>query len=166
MSAPRIDTRPGPARPESPVALTVASLMHTDVVTVPARASIRELAALLHRQRISGVPVLDEDGTVVGTASVTDLMWLSDLIAPDRADPEARARTRELDERTVREIMTPDVFGLGPDATVGELARFFTRTGLHRALVLDGDRLVGIVSITDLLGLAAARHGEPEVVES
>lgn len=166
MSAGRTETSPGAARPQRADPRTVAALMHTDVVTVSPAASIRELATLLHRHRISGVPVLDDDGTVVGTASVTDLMWLSELIAPARTDPEARARRRELDERTVRDIMTPDVFGVGPDATVGELARFFTRTGLHRALVMDGGRLVGIASVTDLLGLAAEQPTAPDVADA
>lgn len=166
MSAARMEVRPGDSRPERADPHTVAALMRSDVVTVSPAASIRELATLLHRHRISGVPVVDEDGTVVGMASVTDLMWLSDLIAPDRTDPEARARRRELDQRTVRDIMTPDVFGVGPEATVGELGRFFVRTGLHRALVLDGGRLVGIASVTDLLGLVAERPREPEVADA
>jgi CBS-domain-containing membrane protein len=162
MSAARMEA----ARSQRTDPRTVADLMHTDVVTLSPAASIRELATLLYRHRISGVPVVDDDGTVVGTASVTDLIWLSDLIAPDRSDPEARVRRRELDERTVRDIMTPDVFGVGPDATVGELGRFFIRTGLHRALVLDGGRLVGIASVTDLLGLVVERPREPNVSDA
>jgi CBS domain-containing protein len=48
------------------------------------------------------------------------------------------------------------VFGVPPEASVGELLDFFARTGLHRALVLEGGRVVGIVTTTDLLELIAA----------
>ncbi len=129
--------------------------MHRGVVSVSPSASIRELAQLLRRHAISGVPVVGQGGAVVGMVSVTDLMWLSDWLTPDDADPDARARARELDERTVRDIMTPDVFGVEPGASLAELGRFFARTGLRRAVVLKNGELAGIVSVTDLLGLIA-----------
>jgi CBS-domain-containing membrane protein len=129
--------------------------MSDTVVTISADASIRDFVGLLREHGVSGVPVVDEVDTVVGTASVTDLLWLSDLIVPDAADRDARLRARELDEGAVRDIMTPDVFGVEPTASLTDLGRFFTRTGLHRALVLDKGRLVGIVSVTDLVGLIA-----------
>ncbi|MBX6364285.1 MAG: CBS domain-containing protein, partial [Gemmatimonadetes bacterium] len=58
-------------------------------------------------------------------------------------------------EPTARDVMTPDVFGVAPSATVPELVAFLVRSGVHRALVLDGTRLVGIVSVTDLLPVIA-----------
>ena len=134
---------------------TVADLMSPEVVTVSPNASLRAFARLLRRNRISGAPVVDETGRALGMASVSDLVWLCDLIAPEESDPDAAKRRRELDTRTVHEIMTPDVFGVGPEAGLAELARFFVRTGLHRALVLDDGRVVGVVSVVDLLGLAA-----------
>ena len=51
--------------------------------------------------------------------------------------------------------MTPDVFGVEPDATIAELAAFFARTGLGRAPVLEDGKLVGIVSVIDLLTILA-----------
>lgn len=71
-----------------------------------------------------------------------------------------------LDERTVRDIMTPDVFGVGPQATLAELGQFFRRNELHRASVLDGGRWVGIFSVTDLLGLVADQPMGTEVAEA
>jgi CBS domain-containing protein len=59
----------------------------------------------------------------------------------------------------VREIMMPATFRVREEATAVELARFLTRAGIHRALVMDGPILRGIVTTTDLVRLVA---GEPE----
>lgn len=135
---------------------TVADLMQEEVVTISPDASVRELAALLSRTGVSGVPVVNDDGRVIGTVSVTDILWLSDRLLPflggGGGEPRARAAG---DLGTVREIMTPDVFGLEPTASLEELLEFFSRTGLHRAPVVEGRELVGIVSASDLLELIA-----------
>lgn len=133
----------------------VEDLMRRDVVTVPPSASVVELIRLLRRYRVSGVPVVDAHGAVVGTVSVSDLAWLTDSVTVD--GPDASVGAEELGRRTVAEVMTPDVFGVEPQATLGELARFFAKTGLRRAMVLRGGRLFGIVSVIDLLALLADR---------
>jgi CBS domain-containing protein len=127
----------------------VGDLMRTTVVTVSPTASIPELVRLLKEHGISGAPVVSDDGTVVGTVSVSDLVWLCDEYAG--ATPERRSGTGTPGLRTVRDVMTPDVFGVTSGGSLAELARFFSRTGLRRAMVLDGARLAGLVSATDLL---------------
>jgi CBS-domain-containing membrane protein len=139
----------------APVPSTVADLMRRDVVTVSPAASIRELAALLRSAGVSGVPVVEE-GRVVGTVSVTDVMWLGDARSLFEGDAAQRAAAaRRLSERTVRQVMTADVFGLQPEASLAELAAFFARSGLGRAIIQKEGKLLGIVSVTDLLGLIA-----------
>ena len=132
------------------ISSTVSDLMQTDVMGISPTASLRQLAGLLWRTGISGAPVVNDEGTVVGTVGISDLTWVAGLFAEDGVDPTAAG---ELDERTVRDIMTPDVFGVGPGASLAELADFFARTGLRRAVVLKDGQLAGIVSVTDLLGL-------------
>lgn len=136
---------------------TVADLMRRDVVSVGPSLSLRELALLLRRRAVSGAPVVDESGAVIGTVSVSDLIWESDTLPLEHPDPLGRV-TADWDRRTVADVMTPDVFGVERDASLVELARFFARTGLRRAIVLDDDgALVGIVSAIDLLGAVAER---------
>lgn len=60
-----------------------------------------------------------------------------------------------VDEVTVRDIMTPVIFHVHPNATVAELARFLLRGKIHRALVMDGGKLVGIVTAFDVLRAVA-----------
>lgn len=141
---------------------TVADLMRRKVVTVSPSATVRELVDLLRTEGISGVPVVDQDGKVVGTVSSSDLMWLSDWLAGEEDDSgEGRARTaQQLAVKHVSDVMTPDVFGVAPDASVEELARFFARTGVGRAVVLERDKLVGIVSVIDLFALIADQAGQ------
>jgi CBS domain-containing membrane protein len=147
---------------------TVAELMRRDVVTVSPSATVHELIDLLRENRISGVPVVEGEHQLVGTVSVSDLMWLSDWLMggePDLAADRERA-ARHLEERTVRDVMTPDIFGVQPDASLEQLAEYFSRTGLRRAIVVDRGRLVGIVSVVDLLGLIANRSGDGEEGEA
>lgn len=135
--------------------MTVADLMRRDVVSIPRSASLKELTRLLRRHEVSGAPVVDEDGSVVGTVSVSDLIWQSDTMP---LDDDALERTgADWAGRTVEEVMTPDVFGVAPDASLAELAAFFARTGLRRAIVLEEGEVVGIVSALDLLGTIADR---------
>lgn len=130
--------------------------MRQPVVTVSPTAPLRELISLFRRSGVSGVPVVDIQGAVLGTVSVSDLLWLSDRLTAAREDGSSLARAaRELDRTTVRDVMTPDVFGVEPQASIAEVGAFFARTGLGRAVVLDEGKIVGIVSVIDLLGLIA-----------
>jgi CBS domain-containing protein len=128
---------------------TVADLMTAHVVSIATDASIWELASLLARERISAVPVVDGAGRAVGVASASDLLWVCDrLLEPESGMAGGPS--------TVGEVMTPDVFSVEPAMTLRALCRFFQRAGVHRAVVLEEGRLVGVVSLTDLLGYVAA----------
>jgi len=133
---------------------TAADLMTRDVATVTPDASIRELAELMHDHRVHGVPVV-EDGRVVGVVSSSDVLWFAERVDRPEPAPPDYDPWDHLDEFRVRDIMTADYFGVSPSATLDELRRFFERTGVHRALVLDGESLVGIVSLSDLIGAIA-----------
>jgi CBS-domain-containing membrane protein len=133
--------------------------MRRDVVTISPSASIRDLVRLLRQHEISGVPVVEE-GRLVGNVSMSDVVWLSDARSLFEGTPAERTRAaKRLDERTVREIMSASVFGVGPDATLAELVTFFARGALGRAIVQRDGVLLGLVSATDLIELIAAQPG-------
>jgi CBS domain-containing protein len=71
---------------------TVADLMQTDVVTIRPEATIVELAALLRREGISAVPVVEAPGRPIGIASASDLLWICESLL-DPAPTEWRPRT-------------------------------------------------------------------------
>lgn len=154
--------------------LAVRDIMRRHVVTASPDYSLRALAEILDREGISGLPVVADDGEVVGVVSMTDMVrflaengttsgeaagyfelpegppWFPDLL------PEEPGTT--LEEHTVAEIMMPARFTVRPDTSVSDLARFLLRAGIHRALVFDGQRLAGIVTTVDVLRAVAGEE--------
>jgi CBS domain-containing protein len=116
-------------------AKTVKDIMTTRVVTVKPSTPIADAARLLVRRKISGVPVVDEkDKTkVVGILTEADL-----LAAPSGA-------------KTVAEVMRKRVISVAPDTSVDDIAATFVKRKIKRVPVLDGGKLVGIVSRIDVL---------------
>lgn len=151
--------------------ITAADLMSPEVLTVREDMPVADLAAFLMRHDITGAPVADADGRLVGVVSVVDIADLvSDdaEIAADRSEPDFLYRGREAtlsedelqgleiddEDLTVADIMTPEIHSVAPSAPVSEIAMKMLREHLHRVLVLDpDDRCVGIVTTSDLLGL-------------
>jgi CBS domain-containing protein len=125
--------------------------MRRDVVTISPDASIVELIQSLRTHEIGGMPVTREDGTALGMVSSTDLLWLADGEARNDDAPGFLPQD-VLSTRRVRDIMTPDVLAVSPETGMADLRRFFTRHGVQRALVVEDDRIVGIVVLSDVLG--------------
>lgn len=160
-------------------------IMATEVVTVAPDTSVRELTRLLADEAISGVPVVDSSGDVMGVVSSTDVVrfaattsdvsWLdaypeetyeSDVqsrgayfLPEDWPDFVRRVPATEVpnafSDFTVSELMTPVSFSIEPHASVKDVADFLVRGRIHRALVIDGGRLVGIVTAMDVLRAVA-----------
>jgi len=155
--------------PDTPLSeLRARDIMTTTIVSVAENATVRELVALLQDHQISGVPVVNARGKITGVVSVSDIAAASGevaAIAPEVASPEfyvhgwedklhpdeLRQLRVEDEGLLVRDIMTPSVYTVTADAPVTEVARTMVNGHVHRLLVGDGDKLVGIVSTLDLL---------------
>jgi CBS domain-containing protein len=150
--------------------INARDLMNPEVLTVGKEMSLRELASFLLDNQISGAPVADENGDLVGVVSVTDLASAASDnagVGTDRRNPsfylrdleetysEEDVRTFHIEEpdRSVEEIMTPTVYSVDAEATVSEIATLMLDGHLHRVLVTEDNRPVGIISTSDLLGL-------------
>jgi CBS domain-containing protein len=119
--------------------------MQKTVITVSPELPVGELERLLSEEEIGGVPVVAEDGRIRGVVSKTDVV---------RALAEhVEGGVGELFpvDLTVEEIMTPSVVVVSPDASLSEVARVMIDGSLHRVLVADRERLVGIITPFDLL---------------
>jgi CBS domain-containing protein len=152
------------------VALTAKDVMNTPVLTVRVDLTVRELAAFLVENQISGAPVIDHDGRLVGVVSVTDVAQ-GDAERPDLADDRSglavrgwegrmnaediRALHIESDDLLVRDIMTPTVYTVPEETPVVRIARTMVAGRIHRVLVTRGGRVVGIVTSLDLVRLLA-----------
>jgi CBS domain-containing protein len=136
--------------------MKIRDVMTTDVVTVRPDTPLRDTAALLSERRISGVPVVDDDGAVVGVVSEADILvreggarqrdgllgWLFD----------SEATLRKLGARTAGEAMTTPAITIGQNRPVHEAAgRMVTEHVNRLPVVADDGRLIGIVSRADLV---------------
>lgn len=124
--------------------MRVAELMRTDVISIAPDASIAELVQSLADSRVSGLPVVDPAGHVIGVASATDVLQA----AAEREDTKARATLFE--RMTVRDIMTPTPYLIEPDADAREAAKQMLYAEVKRLFVEDEGRLVGVISQTDI----------------
>lgn len=140
--------------------ITAGDLMNPQVLTVQDDMSVRDLAAFLVDNEISGAPVEDAEGRLVGVVSMTDIAALaSGDPAPSFEEPvlEEEVDGEDADPR-VSDIMTPAVHSVREDATVSEVATTMLKGHLHRLVVTREDQAVGIISTSDLLGLLVAEE--------
>jgi CBS domain-containing protein len=134
---------------------TVESVMSSPVVTVTPETSFKDLVRLLRRRRVSGLPVVDQTGKLVGIVSEADVLNKIEKRAPETYVMESkthrtdRSRAEALD---VASAMSTDVVSVRPDLPIALAAREMHTRGYKRLPVVDEKgTLVGIVSRGDLL---------------
>jgi CBS domain-containing protein len=154
--------------------LRVVEVMRRELVTVAPELGLPDLEERLLRARISGAPVV-EDGRVVGVVSRSDVVRQLDLersrfaaassfyLEPFDVEAEgARDRRRvpeavaaRLESLRVGDVMIRDVIHVAPSASLAEAARLMVERRVHRVLVLEQDRLQGLLTALDLARLVA-----------
>lgn len=146
--------------------LTAADVMTRGVQTAEANWTLDELRTFLVSRSITGAPVCDASGKLVGVVSSTDLMRAaSEESTSSEADNlyaiglERRLGNDELrglhiesaSLTRVQEIMTPLVFEVAPDASIHAMAEMMTRGRIHRVFVSRHGKIEGVVSALDLV---------------
>ena len=147
--------------------LTVRDVMTTTVISVHPADPVKDVAQLLVDRRISGVPVVDADGVVLGVVSEADFLIKElGIDAPRGArrllqgiSESAHAREQKRAARTVGELMTAPPITISPRRPIAEAARLMTTRRVNRLPVVDDGRLVGMVTRADLVR-AFARSDE------
>ena len=152
--------------------LPVATIMTTNVVTVRPEMPLEDAAALLAERGVSGAPVVDAQGHLIGLLDDTDLLTsTSRLHAPTTIEllgayiplpGEYRRYTEELRHalaQTVGDVMETDFPSVGADATCEDAATIMVQRGTSRVTVVDEHgELAGIVTRGDLVrGIALER---------
>lgn len=123
---------------ERAIPVTALDVMTPDALTLRPDTSVHEAAQVLSEHRISGAPVVDDQGSIVGIVSEYDLI----------------ARTGS----TVREVMTRDVVTVPETATVDRVRALLVTRQLKRVPVVNGQgKLVGLISRADLVRELAYR---------
>lgn len=148
--------------------MKVRDHMTRDVVTVTPTTRIHEVASLMVNHRVSGLPVLDEKGCVVGIVTEADLLvrqkrrarvsWLRFFLTG--AERLAREFQRAV-ETTAGEVMTREVISIGPDLPIEAAAAVLHERGIRRVPVVADGVLVGILSRGDLVKALAGPPRAP-----
>ncbi len=145
-------------------ALTAADVMTRDLVLIPRQMSVRCAARLLSEACVSGAPVIDRRGTVVGVLSATDFLRHAHrdppacerVVGPCVCSDWQVVEVERLPGEEVSQYMTPDPVTAPPAAPITALARMMLDAHIHRVVIVDEeDRPVGIVSATDVLAAVA-----------
>jgi CBS domain-containing protein len=131
--------------------------MTKEVTTVPVTMPLRAVARTLSVQRISGTPVVDEQGKVVGVVSEGDIIRKLQGLTPDKGGlfdwifGTKKEPAAKLAARTAGEAMTAPPVTIEPDSTVSDAARLMSTRQINRLPVLENGELVGIVTRADLV---------------
>jgi CBS domain-containing protein len=141
---------------------TVKDVMSTHVIAVRQGAPYKDMAAMLHDQRVSAFPVIDDDNKVIGVVSETDLLTKEALEAtvPRTLQALTRERVRsQVNAVTAADLMTKPAVTIGPDELVTHAARLMFNERVKRLPVVSGDgTLIGIVTRSDVLSV----YGRPD----
>jgi predicted transcriptional regulator len=150
----------------------VKDLMNPDIMTVADDMTTNELARYLIEREISGAPVVDSEGHLIGVVSMTDI---GRTVAEPSDDESSRGSSfygeiaadltledlgqRYVEERvvTVRDVMTPVIHHVPVTASAAEAARVMVDQHIHRLIVTQGKEPVGIITSLDLLKVVAGQ---------
>ncbi|MGH7047678.1 MAG: CBS domain-containing protein [Stellaceae bacterium] len=151
--------------------MLASDVMTRDIVSIAPGAPVREAIRLMLGRHVSGLPVVNGTGALVGILTEGDLLrrselaterhrwsWLEFILGPGRmAGDYVRSHGRVVDE-----LMTRDVVVVAPDRSLAEIVALMERRRIKRVPVVAGGALLGIVSRTDLLAaLARALDAQP-----
>jgi CBS domain-containing protein len=148
--------------------MNVGDVMVRNLITVTSDTGVDVAVRLLAKHDISALPVVDNNGSLVGILSEADLMhrveigtekhrpwWLESITAPTTL---AMDFTKSHGKK-VGELMTTHVVAVTEDASLAEIASLFERHGIKRVPVVQDGHLVGIVSRSNLIQALASRLG-------
>jgi len=115
--------------------MVAKNIMTRKVITIDPAAAVKDLAKVLSRNRISGVPVVDKKGKVLGVVSEADIIGKKG--------------------KQVKSIMTAEVISVTEETPVSEVAALMTGHRIKRVPVLRDNKLVGIISQGDIVSAVA-----------
>jgi CBS domain-containing protein len=156
--------------------MQVKDVMTREVISVQASDPVLKAARLMLQNRISGLPVVDKQGALVGVLTEGDFLrrselgtqrrrpkWLEFIVGPGRlADEYVHTSGRK-----VEEIMTPDPYTVSEDEALEKVVELMERRHVKRLPVMRGGRMVGIVSRANLMHALAslARDVQPATAD-
>ena len=134
------ERRKGERKMTNTSVMTAREIMATDLITVEPHTWIDDAIAMLLREKISGAPVINSDGALVGILSEKDCLSIL-----------ANGTFHELPAGIVADFMSPKVTTVSPDSDIYTIAQMFLTHSYRRLPVLENGHLVGQISRRDVL---------------
>lgn len=143
-------------------------IMTADVITIRPDTTVREVAKLMTEKHISGVPVVDAEGRLLGLLSQSDLLHRQELGTETRrkwwlhvfADPDRLAMEYTKSHGLkAGDIMSKHIISVSPETELADVAAILDKNRIKRVPVMANGALVGIVTRTDLV--KALQHTQP-----
>jgi CBS domain-containing protein len=143
--------------------LKVKDIMTKDVVTVTKETTVMELAGLFTQRHISSLPVLDQNGDLIGIVTETDLVEqdkslhiptvisIFDWVIYLESDKKFEKELKKMTGRVVGDIYSSDLVSVSPEASISDVADLLSSRKITALPVVDGTKLVGIISRLDLI---------------
>ncbi len=119
------------------------------LITVNLKNTLFEVDALFKKNRIRHIPVLDDAQKLIGILSFTDLQRIS-IGGAFGGDPEM-VNTAIFEMMTIEQVMKKSPHTVQKNQSIKEVAQMLTKEEFHALPVLDGEKLVGIVTTTDVI---------------
>ncbi len=151
--------------------LKAKDIMTEDVITVNPSMTIEEFARILMKNQISGAPVVDEDGSLIGIVTENDLITqnkrlhiptilrLFDAFIP-LGTSRLEREIKKITATTVGEICTKKVITVDPETPLEEIATIMTEKKIHLIPVIKEGKIVGIIGKKDIIKGAAAESSQ------
>lgn len=136
--------------------MKVRDVMTSNVKVVNYNEPVRDFLDKLAEYEISGMPVVDADGQILGVATMTDVgKGVQDPPLATEADrdfyDDNGGQSNALDNAKVADIMTEHVVTVCPESELSELAKLMSQSGIHRVFVVSGEEIVGVVTSLDMV---------------
>ncbi|MGM0568053.1 MAG: CBS domain-containing protein [Elusimicrobiota bacterium] len=125
-------------------------IMSSNVVTVKKEYTIKKLIKVLKENKITGAPVVEDDGSVVGIVSRANIIEaVDDMLKINLSASEIKKLRGKFN--WVEGIMTSEVIHINADADIYDVFKIMSDKHIHRLPVMENKKLVGIISVTDAI---------------
>lgn len=143
--------------------LKVKDIMTKEVITVTKETTVMELAGIFAEKHISSLPVVDQEGVLIGIVTETDLVEqdknlhiptvisIFDWVIYLESDKKFEKELKKMTGRTVGDIYSADVVTVSPDSSIADVADLLSSKKINALPVVEGNKLAGIVSRIDLI---------------
>ena len=133
--------------------LKAKEIMQSNLITAKQDAPVLEVINLLAQNEITGLPVVDDDMTLVGLVSEKDVLGIAYRVLADVIG-------NAMDVKKIGDIMTKDVVSFSPNDNLDDICQCFMNKPFRRVPVLDNGKVVGIISRKDIIAHAFAKLGQ------